>query len=74
MFLLLGGILYWGAPNIPMKNPNNKNKKLYISNLIKSLIKIYIKYCQNWISKLSPNIPMKTLIMKIKNKTCEMRP
>ena len=22
-----GGILYQGAPNIPMKNPNNKNNK-----------------------------------------------
>jgi len=36
------------SPHIPMKNPNNKNKKRKnsISNLIKSLIKTYIKYCQ----------------------------
>ena len=27
----------------------------------------------NWISMLSPNIPMKTL-MEIKDKTCEMGP
>ena len=28
----------------------------------------------NWIWKVFPNIPMKTLIMKIENKTCEMGP
>jgi hypothetical protein len=28
------------------EHPNNKNKKDSISNLIKSLIKIYITYCQ----------------------------
>ena len=30
-------------------------------------MKIYIKYCQKLLSKFSPNIPMKTLIKKIKN-------
>ena len=26
LVLSLGGMLYWGAPYIPMKNPNNKHK------------------------------------------------
>jgi len=65
LFLLLGGILYQGAPNIPMKTLIIiKNKTNSISNLIKYLIKIYINFAKNWISKLSPNIPMNTLIKK----------
>ena len=64
LFFWLGSILYLGAPNISNKNPNIKNN--LISNLIKSFLKInYI--ANNWISKLSPNIPMKTLIKKKKN-------
>ena len=35
--------------------------------VIKSLIKIYIKYCQKLDFEAFPNIPMKTLILKIKN-------
>jgi len=46
-----------------------KIKKNSISNLIKSIIyeNLYI-IAENWISKFSPNIPMKTWIIKIKNK------
>ena len=36
--------------------------------MIKHLIKIYIKFAKNWISKLSPHIPMKSLIVRIENK------
>ena len=38
-----------------------------IPTLIKSLIKSINNIAKNWISKLSPNIPMKTLIIKIQD-------
>ena len=53
-----------------MKNPNNKRKKNSISNLIKSLIKIYTKYCQQLDFEAFPE----NLNNKNKDKTCEMGP
>ena len=38
-----------------------------IPTLIKSLTKSINNIAKNWISKLSPNIPMKTLIIKIQD-------
>ena len=43
-----------------------------ISNLIKTLLKKHI--AKKWISQFSSTIPMKTLIIEINNKTCEMGP
>jgi uncharacterized ubiquitin-like protein YukD len=41
--------------------------KNVISNVTKSLITNYIKYCQKLDFKLSPNIPIKALMIKVKN-------
>ena len=45
-----------------------------ISNVITAnpLLKNYITYCQKLDFEASPNIPMKTLIIKIQTKTYEM--
>ena len=57
-----------------MKHPNNKHKikNNSISNLIKFLI--WKNIAKNWISKLSPDIPMKSLIIKIKMKLVRWDP
>ena len=49
-------------------------KKNSISNLIKSLIKIYIKYCQKLDFEAFPQYSNENRKNKIKDNGCEMGP
>jgi hypothetical protein len=65
-FLLLGCILYWGAPGIPMKTLIRINNS--ILNLIKSLINIYLKNIKKYWPKTEfQSFPLISSIIKINN-------
>ena len=69
-----GPVGLWGAPNIPMEN-SIEIKKTRFQVWLNPLLKFIKDIANNWISKLSPNIPMNILIINTnKNKTYEMGP
>jgi hypothetical protein len=49
-----------------MKNPNIKDEKILILNLIKSLTKIYVTYCQKLDFEAFPQYSNEKLILENK--------